>query len=135
MGKIYGFNVYDRNHLQIEDSAFFLATVRVEGADTQIPTKHIVPGDIVKIDDKIPFQFDLRLLEANDMKVQTASLTGEPEPKSRNVDVGKKDANSIRQDNVILSGMELVSGTGWGQVYATGTQTQLGFLYSMSESA
>eukprot|EP01060_Flectonema_neradi_P032483 TRINITY_DN516_c0_g1_i11.p1 TRINITY_DN516_c0_g1~~TRINITY_DN516_c0_g1_i11.p1 ORF type:complete len:141 (+),score=17.54 TRINITY_DN516_c0_g1_i11:337-759(+) len=131
MGKIYGFNILNRKASKDEseeDAAPLVVTVRVEGADTQIPTKHIVPGDIVKIDDKTPLKFDLRLLEANDMRVQTAVLTGEPESLSRNASVSKRGVNSMGQDNVILYGMELVCGTGWGQVYATGFQTQIGYM-------
>ena len=59
-------------------------TVIRSGVKLQIPTKHVVKGDLLDLTtgDRIPA--DARLVWASSLKVNEASLTGESEPVSKN---------------------------------------------------
>ena len=56
------------------------ATVRRDGAERELPVEALVPGDVVRLvaGDLVPA--DARLLEARDLFVNQALLTGEPYP-------------------------------------------------------
>ena len=63
-----------------------------------IEPRFLVPGDVVKIKsgDKVPA--DIILYEANEMKVNNASLTGEPEELLRKCN--DKSSNIFESSNV-----------------------------------
>lgn len=90
----------------------------------KIPSATLVPGDIVKVGvgEKVPA--DIRILEASELKVNNAPLTGE------NVDI--KLGTEPRHDtlfeakNIARSGCTFTSGSGLAVVYATGDNTFLG---------
>ena len=56
------------------------ATVRRDGAWREVPRRELVPGDVIRLSagDLVPA--DARLLEARDLHVQQAALTGESVP-------------------------------------------------------
>ena len=63
------------------------AQVLRDGKWEEIESKKLVPGDVIKVKggDNVPA--DIVLFEANEMKVDNSSLTGEPEQLIRNVGV------------------------------------------------
>ncbi|NTW60185.1 MAG: cation-transporting P-type ATPase, partial [Nitrospirae bacterium] len=89
-----------------------------------LPAEEVVPGDIVRIaeGDKVPA--DLRLLEANDLRANNASLTGESEPLLRETKPSSGDP--INSPNIAFAGTTIVNGSGSGVVYATGMRTEFG---------
>ena len=56
------------------------ATVIRDGQNVDIPTKNVVPGDIVVLQEGGKVPADLRMFEAQQLRVLEAQLTGEPEP-------------------------------------------------------
>ena len=52
-----------------------------------IPSKELVPGDIVILDTGDYVPADLRIIEAANLKAQEASLTGESVPVDKNIDM------------------------------------------------
>ncbi|HNT56025.1 MAG TPA: HAD-IC family P-type ATPase, partial [Anaerolineaceae bacterium] len=56
------------------------ATVLRDGDDTEIPARELVPGDVILLNtgDRVPA--DARLLEAVNLQVEEAALTGESMP-------------------------------------------------------
>ena len=109
------------------------ATVLRDGAWGEIPRREVVPGDVVRLaaGDLIPA--DARLLEARDLHVQEAALTGESLPVEK--DVARPDApggahvaeedTATARDRVFL-GTSVVSGTATALVTATGRATVFG---------
>ncbi|MEK6744364.1 MAG: cation-transporting P-type ATPase [Nitrospirota bacterium] len=102
----------------------FKVTVRRGGREQEMPAEDVVPGDIVLIaeGDKVPA--DLRLVEANELRANNASLTGESEPVPR--DTKQVPGDPINSSNIVFAGTTVVNGNGTGVVYATGMRTEFG---------
>ena len=92
------------------------ATVYRNGKSKEIPIKQIVPGDIVDLfaGDMIPA--DIRIIQAKDLFINQAALTGESMPVEKT-----PTANSIA-----FMGSSVVSGTALGVVIKTGLATEFG---------
>lgn len=100
-----------------------------ENAYVEIPLDRLVPGDIVKLaaGDMIPA--DLRVLQARDLFVGQASLTGESLPVEK-VAVSREPAhkNPLECDTLCFMGTNVVSGTALAMIIATGGNTWFGQL-------
>ncbi len=103
-------------------------TVIRNGQKQKILTKHVVIGDIIEINtgDRIPA--DARIFEANNLKIDEASLTGESEPVSKNKGESIDQMNIPLQNqiNILFYGTYAASGNGKALVFATGAQTEIG---------
>ena len=103
------------------------ATVMRDAQWQEIKRREIVPGDLVRLSagDLIPA--DGRLLEARDLYVQQAALTGEslPVEKGARLNSGEKEGTPEAHDSVFL-GTSVVSGTAVAQITATGANTSFG---------
>ena len=109
---------------------------------SDIPTRELVPGDIVKLSagDMIPA--DLRLLESRDLFVTQSALTGEampvekyePERGLRPKETPRPGGLSVEvldSAHLLFMGSSIISGTGKAVVLATGDHTYFG---AMAES-
>jgi Mg2+-importing ATPase len=101
------------------------ATVSRDGGWVDIPRAQVVPGDVVRLGagDRIPA--DAVLLEARDLHVYEAALTGESMPVEKSVAAAGPDAATMPTTTVYL-GTSVVSGTGVARVTATGAATAFG---------
>ena len=97
-----------------------------EGEGIAIPSRELVPGDVVVLaaGDKVPA--DLRLFEAASLRTNEASLTGESTPVSKNIQVLRADAFLGDRKNMAFMGTTVEGGRGKALVVATGMQTELG---------
>jgi Ca2+-transporting ATPase len=105
------------------------------GHQVTIPSRELVPGDLVLIDAGNYVPADLRLIESVNLKVDEASLTGESVPvdKNANVVLDKDIPLGDRKNSAFMS--TLVSyGRGRGLVTCTGMQTQIGEIAEMLQS-
>lgn len=102
------------------------ALVRRDGKRKEIEAEYLVPGDIVylKPGDKIPV--DLRLITAENMKVEESALTGEAITVDKTLDPLEEKIGLGDRTNLAFSGTSVVAGTGSGIVIATGSKTELG---------
>ncbi|HWB86305.1 MAG TPA: magnesium-translocating P-type ATPase [Bryobacteraceae bacterium] len=98
------------------------ATVLRDGAWCEIPRRQVVPGDIIHLSagDLVPA--DARLIDARDLHVQEAALTGESLP-------AEKAPGSGTEGKVFL-GTSVVSGIAIVEVTATGAATEFGEIAS-----
>ncbi|TDN53214.1 Mg2+-importing ATPase [Buttiauxella sp. JUb87] len=100
-----------------------------ENAFIEIPLERLVPGDIVKLaaGDMIPA--DLRVIQARDLFVGQASLTGESLPVEK-VAVSRDTShnNPLECDTLCFMGTNVVSGTALAMIIATGGNTWFGQL-------
>ncbi|TCW45602.1 Mg2+-importing ATPase [Phytobacter diazotrophicus] len=95
----------------------------------EIPLDQLVPGDIVKLaaGDMIPA--DLRVVQARDLFVAQASLTGESLPVEKVAKTRAADqTNPLESDTLCFMGTNVVSGTAQAIVIATGGNTWFGQL-------
>lgn len=101
-----------------------MCTVIRNGHPIEINAKDVVIGDIlsIKSGDKIPA--DVRIIQANDFKVDNSSITGESEPQERFPSVF--DCSYLEAGNLVFSGTLAVSGDALGIVIRTGDESVLG---------
>jgi P-type Mg2+ transporter len=112
---------------RLREEAAPTATVRRDGTWTELPRRVLVPGDIVKLGagDRVPA--DARLLEARDLHVQQAALTGESMPAEKEAsDLAVPPRQLAEARNLVFLGTSVVSGTAQGIVVATGRDTAFG---------
>src|SRR5439155_1151966 len=98
-----------------------------DGTWSEIRRRDLVPGDVVRLvaGDRVPA--DARLLEARDLHVQQAALTGESMPVEKDacvIEVAPRQPADAR--NVVFLGTSVVSGTATALVVATGPTTAFG---------
>jgi calcium-translocating P-type ATPase len=94
------------------------ADVVRDGNAVEIPIEALVPGDVVILESGDHIPADCRLIEAFSVQVNTAVITGESLPASREAGPGGR--------NVVLAGTSMVSGQARAVVFATGMQTEFG---------
>jgi Mg2+-importing ATPase len=103
------------------------ATVLRDGQWQEISRHEIVPGDVVRLcaGDLVPA--DGRFLEARDLFVQQAALTGESMPVEKEARPGASDSEA-RPDfpNFVFLGTSVVSGTATVEILKTGSRTAFG---------
>jgi Mg2+-importing ATPase len=102
------------------------ARVRRGGREREIPVADVVPGDLVLLaaGDLVPA--DGRLLEARDLYVNQATLTGESFPVEKRAAPAAPPAPSAADPGSVVMGSHVVSGTGLLLVARTGRSTLLG---------
>jgi magnesium-transporting ATPase (P-type) len=97
------------------------------GRDLEAPTEDVVPGDIVRLQSGVRVPADLRLLRADDLRVDEAALTGESEPVTKQVQpVADEKAVPGDQLSMAFAGTSVTRGRGLGVVVYTGEASQLG---------
>ena len=96
-------------------------TARVirEGKSEVVPTKELVPGDIVELTTGASVPADLRLVEAVNLETDEALLTGESLPVAKNShQTFEKDIGAGDRLNVAFSSSTVTKGRGRGVVFA-----------------
>jgi Mg2+-importing ATPase len=106
------------------------ASVRRDGSPISLPVEALVPGDVVLLaaGDLVPA--DCRLIEAKDLFVNQALLTGEPYPVEKAAGAGGSEAGFAAASNALFAGTSVISGTATALVVETGHGTALGALAS-----
>lgn len=102
-----------------------------DGNFIEAPIDDIVVGDIIKLaaGDIIPA--DLRLLNAKDLFLSQATLTGESQPVEKFETLfSESTSNEADFENLCLMGTNVVSGSALGVVILTGDDTYLGTMNS-----
>jgi Ca2+-transporting ATPase len=111
------------------------AQVLRDGSRQVLPAHLLVPGDIVFVEAGNFIPADIRLLEAANLRIEEAALTGESVPV-------QKDANIRLESNIPLGdrkntaflGTVVSYGRGRGVVVGTGMRTQIGLIAEMLSS-
>jgi Ca2+-transporting ATPase len=97
------------------------------GDDVTTSTEDVVPGDIVRLQSGVRVPSDVRLLRADDLRVDEAALTGESEPVTKQVEpVDDENAVPGDQFSMAFAGTSVTRGRGFGIVVHTGEASQLG---------
>jgi len=107
------------------------AMVLRDGKEVKVQTISLVPGDIILLytGDKVPA--DARLVEAINLKVDEASLTGESSPVNKDVKPLPEDTSLNEKRNMIFTGTVAVYGRGKAVVTSTGMNTEFGKIAKM----
>jgi Ca2+-transporting ATPase len=111
------------------------AQVLRDGRRQSIPARDLVPGDIVFLEAGNYIPADVRLLEAVNLRIEEASLTGESLPVQKNAaSILEKHVPLGDRKNTAFMGTLVSYGRGRGVVVSTGMRTQLGLIATMLQS-
>ena len=100
-----------------------------------VPSKELVPGDIVVLDTGDYIPADLRIIEAVNLKTQESSLTGESVPVEKTSEIIEEQEIGIGdRKNMLFSSSLVTYGRGKGIVVETGMTTEVGKIAGMINS-
>lgn len=111
------------------------ASVLRDGAEVKVPARELVPGDVIILHTGDRMPADARLLEAVNLQVEEAALTGESVPVEKHNQplVGDDPSTGSGQvlpvgdrKNMVYAGTAATYGRGKALVVATGMQTEFG---------
>lgn len=107
------------------------ATALRDGHWSSVDADVLVPGDVVRVrsGDKVPA--DARLLDATNLQVEEAALTGESVPSAKDVAPVGSDAGVGDRSSMLFSGTIVAAGTGIAVVTATGGDTEIGRIQAL----
>ncbi|MDX1795516.1 MAG: cation-translocating P-type ATPase, partial [Hydrogenovibrio sp.] len=109
--------------------------VKREGEWQNLPASQLVPGDIIQLKTGDITPADCRLIEATQLKIDEAALTGESDLIQKQIESLPR-ANLITADQVNMAFMStaVTNGHGIGVVTATGMQTEVGKIANLMQT-
>ena len=103
------------------------ASVLRDSLVTVIPSKELVPGDIVLLEAGNYVPADIRLIDTTELKIDESSLTGESMPINKtHTDILTEHTPLAERKNMAYSSTIVTSGHGLGMVVSTGSNTEVG---------
>ena len=109
--------------------------VRRDGMEREVDAEELVPGDVVVVEGGDLVPADIRLCEANNLRVDESSLTGESVPVRKSTDPVREDAVLAERTCMLFKGTTLAEGAGEGVVADTGMDTELGRISELAQGA
>lgn len=106
-----------------------------DGETKEIPTRELVPGDIIVLElgDKVPA--DLRILSSKNMYLDESMLTGESIPVAKGPEDDPNDKNDGEKYCMIYGGTFVTNGRGKGVIVCTGEDTEIGKIAKLMKSS
>jgi Ca2+-transporting ATPase len=103
-------------------------TVRLirDGREQDIPSKEIVPGDILLLEAGYKVPADARLIDNASLRCDEAPLTGESLPVAKDVGRLSPAVRVADRTNMVYTGTAVAYGRGKAVVTATGSRTEFG---------
>jgi Ca2+-transporting ATPase len=106
-----------------------------DGKTSEISAEELVPGDLMLLETGVQVAADGRLLEAVNLQVREAALTGESHAVTKQSQLClPEDAPIGDRLNLVFQGTEVVQGRGTVLVTNTGMQTELGKIATMLQT-
>ncbi len=102
------------------------ATVIRDGAEAEIPSEGVVPGDIILVGEGDRVPADARILECFSLYADESSLTGESVPASKKAGAVAPDSALAEQSDMLFMNAVITRGRGRAVVVATGLKTEVG---------
>ncbi|MBX0330849.1 cation-translocating P-type ATPase [Oscillochloris sp. ZM17-4] len=102
------------------------ARVLRDGAQQQVPSAEVVPGDILLIEEGDTLPADARVIESIAMRVAESTLTGESSAVSKDSAAIPGEASIGDRQNMVFGGTAVASGRGRALVTATGPSSEIG---------
>ena len=99
----------------------------------EIARYEIVPGDVLILEEGERVPADARLIDATDLRVDNAALTGESQPKHRTADP-TNDGHWLDLPNLVFAGTTILSGHGHAVVFASGMRSEFGKIAALTTS-
>nr|WP_239112937.1 cation-translocating P-type ATPase [Halomicronema sp. CCY15110] len=103
--------------------------------EQEIDAKELVPGDIVLLEAGVQVPADGRLLNAANLQIREAALTGEAEAVMKQPEAKLPEEAALGDRvNLVFQGTEVLQGRGTVLITQTGMQTELGRIATMIQS-
>ncbi len=111
-----------------------LAVVLRDKMKIQIPSREVVPGDILYLESGDLVVADGRLLESVSLQINESSLTGESDAVLKQTRPLSGEMSLADRTNMVYSGSLVTGGRGVAVVTETGMNTEIGRIASMMSS-
>lgn len=105
------------------------------GRELQVASNDVVPGDVVVLAEGDAVPADMRLLEAYNLQIDEASLTGESAAVEKSADPLPAATELTDRADMAYAGTHVTYGRGRGLVVATGMERQIGHIAAMLQQA
>jgi len=103
-----------------------------DGRIATVLAEHLVPGDLLVLNEGVRVPADARLVDVEELVVNNAPLTGEAKPVVLTAD--PVNCRLVDSRNIAFAGCLILRGTGRGVVFATGLRTEFGKLAHLSQA-
>jgi len=111
----------------LREIAALKSIVLRDGIEFEIPTRELVPGDIILLKQGDKIGADSRIIEFTNLTIDEAPLTGESEPvEKRSETLKDKNLPIQEQINMLFMGTYIHTGRGKALVTGTGLNTEIG---------
>lgn len=106
------------------------------GKETELDAAGLVPGDLIGLSEGASIPADGRLISADELKVDNSALTGESRPvwKTAGAIEAGREFNWTEIPNMAFAGTSVASGAGTMVITATGMDTEIGRLASLTQA-
>lgn len=119
----------------LKNMASPLVRVLRQGQLQEVKSPDLVPGDIMLLEAGSQVAADGRLLEAVNLEIREAALTGEAHAVSKNANIILSESTALGDRvNLVFQGTEVVRGRGKVLVTNTGMTTELGKIATLLQS-
>lgn len=102
------------------------ARVVRKGKESIIPSRELVPGDIIILEEGEQIPADARIIESSNLQVSEASLTGESVPESKNKETLPENTPLADQKNMLFKSTFVNGGYAKAIVCGSGLNTAVG---------
>lgn len=109
-----------------------IVEVRRGNAIIRLNATHLVPGDIISLQEGEKLPADARLLQGSNVRVDESQLTGESLPIAKQAAALTGEKELYEQSNMLFQGSFVVSGELTAVITATGNQTEFGRLAKLT---
>jgi magnesium-transporting ATPase (P-type) len=106
-----------------------------DGQEQRILAEELVPGDVILLSEGDHISADARLVQADELRVDQSTLTGESYPVRKTTDaVLQNNLSRAELPNLVFAGTSVAAGTGRAVVFATGMNTEFGKIANLTQS-
>ncbi|MEU0398386.1 cation-transporting P-type ATPase [Streptomyces sp. NPDC006208] len=105
-----------------------------DGQRRELPARDLVPGDVVVLEAGDAVSADCRLVEAHEVSMNNAALTGESDAVGRTAEP-VADGPVLEARNCVFMGTDVVAGSAKAVVFATGAATEFGGIFRLAAAA
>jgi Ca2+-transporting ATPase len=105
-----------------------------DGREYSIDSKNLVPGDVILLEAGSRVPADSRLLEAANLQLDEAALTGESTPVTKRLGTLSEDTGVGDRSNMVFMGTVVTGGRAVAVVTETGMRTEFGNIAGMVQS-
>ncbi len=116
----------ERKALSLKSLLVPAAKVIRSGQKATLPASELVPGDLIVLEEGDSIPADARLIEARNVRVIEAPLTGESVPVNKNTEPLPENTFLADQKNMVRKSTFMAGGYALGVVTGTGLNTAIG---------